>query len=121
MQESVGLERRLQLVVVRNDQIVLTEPAENFYRSVEYGGLETDPVAERVKPHPDISDVVVEPLRQFGEPIIRDRGVRTDVIAEQFRAGESLEAIAEIYELTRAKVEAAVRYELYRNLTESAA
>jgi uncharacterized protein (DUF433 family) len=121
MQESVGLERRLQLVVVRNDQIVLTEPAENFYRSVEYGGPENDQVAERVKPHPDISDVVVEPLRQFGEPVIRGRGVRTEVIAEQFRAGESLEAIAEIYELPIRMVEAAVRYELYRNLTESAA
>lgn len=121
MQESVGLERKLQLVVVRNDQIVLTEPAENFYRSVEYGGQDTDLVAERVKPHSDIADVVIEPLRQFGEPVIRGRNVRTDVIAEQFRAGESLEGLAEIYDISTAKIEAAVRYELYRNLAEPAA
>ena len=65
--------------------------------------------------HPvtEIEEVVIDPLRQFGEPVVRS--VRTEIISEQVRAGESIDAIANIYELSRASVEAAVRYELIRS------
>lgn len=112
-QEEVGLEKQLQLVVIRNDQLVLTEPAQNFYRSAEFRA--SDEVVERLRPHADIKEVVIDPLRQFGEPVVRS--VPTEVIAEQIRAGESLEAIADLYELDPASVQAAIRYELYRSLT----
>jgi len=115
MQESVGLARDLQLVVIRNDQIILTDPAVSFYQSVEY----QDDVARRIRPVSAIQDVVVDPLRQFGEPVVRS--VRTEIIAEQVRAGESMEAIADIYELDRKLVEAAVRYELIRRSPEELA
>ncbi len=36
VQEEVGLERRLQLVVVRNGQLVLADTAERFQSAVEY-------------------------------------------------------------------------------------
>jgi uncharacterized protein (DUF433 family) len=62
----------------------------------------------------DINDIVIDPLRQFGEPIVRDRGVRTEIIAEQVRAGEPLNVIADFYELPVSQVESAVRYELIR-------
>jgi uncharacterized protein (DUF433 family) len=42
------------------------------------------------------------------------RGVRTEIIRELVQAGESQDAIAEVYELRRECVEAAVRYELLR-------
>lgn len=42
------------------------------------------------------------------------RGVRTEIIRELVQAGESQDAIAEVYELPRESVEAAVRYELLR-------
>jgi uncharacterized protein (DUF433 family) len=54
--------------------------------------------------------VVVDPLRQFGSPVVRS--VPTAVIAEQFRAGDEEEMIAELYELDLADVRAAIRYEL---------
>jgi uncharacterized protein (DUF433 family) len=40
--------------------------------------------------------------------------VPTAVIAELFDAGDSMESIAELYELDRDDVEAAVRYEFER-------
>ena len=43
------------------------------------------------------------------------RGVRTEVIGELFRAGEPVAAIAEMYELTREQIDAALRYELVRS------
>ncbi len=38
VQEQVGLERRLQLVVVRDGQYLLTDAAERFRSTVEYDG-----------------------------------------------------------------------------------
>lgn len=110
VQDDVALDRRLLIVVVRNDQIVLSDEAHDFVRSAEFGGG----IVERVQPVAEIPEVVIDPLRQFGEPVVRDRGVRTDVIGEHMRAGEALKGIAELYELTVPQVEAAVRYELIR-------
>jgi uncharacterized protein (DUF433 family) len=110
MQESVHLDRGLHLVVVRNDQLVLTQPAEKFFKSAEFNGA-GDAVA-RLRPIAEISEVLLDPLRQFGEPVVRS--VRTEIIAEQVRAGEPIDTIAKIYELPRQSVEAALRYELIR-------
>jgi uncharacterized protein (DUF433 family) len=111
VQETVGLDSDLRLVVVRNGQVVLTEGATSFYESVEF----LDDVAIKLRPVRAIEEVVMDPLRQFGEPAVR--GVRTEIIAEQLRAGERIDAICELYDLSREYVEAAVRYAL---ITEDA-
>ncbi len=110
VQEDVGLEQELRLVVVRNNQVVLAPPAEKFTRSIEFH--RDTGIAERMYPVPDLREVVIDPLRQFGEPVVRS--VPTEVIAEQIRAGDRIEMIAELYELRPDQVEAAIRYELIR-------
>jgi uncharacterized protein (DUF433 family) len=107
VQEEVKLERRLQLVVVRNGQLVLTLPAEQFIESVDFDGRE---VIQRIRPIPTLHHVVFDPLRQFGEPVVRS--VPTAVIAEQYRAGDSIALIADAYTLSEEQVEQAIRYEL---------
>jgi len=52
----------------------------------------------------------LDPLHQYGRPVVR--AVATDVVAEQFRAGESTETIADLFDLTVAQVEQALRFEL---------
>lgn len=42
-------------------------------------------------------------------------GVRTGIVAEFLRAGETPDAIAAMYELSRTQVDAALRYELMRS------
>jgi uncharacterized protein (DUF433 family) len=111
VQEAVALVSPLQLVVIRSGQLVLAPAAERFWSAVEFGPDE-GPV-ERVHPAPDLRRVVIDPLRQFGEPVIRS--VRTEVIAEQIRAGDPIEMIAKLYELSREEVEEALRYELIRS------
>lgn len=111
MQESIGLERELRLVLVRNDQLVLTDPAQNFFESAQFS--QAADIVERLRPVKEIREVFIDPLRQFGEPVVRS--VRTEIIAEQVRAGESIASIAELYELPQPWVEAAVRYELIRS------
>lgn len=111
-QEEVGLERQLHLVVVRHGQALLTAPAQQFVRSVDFESDEEAAIVERLRPVPTIEQVVIDPLRQFGVPVVRS--VPTELIAEQVRAGDGLEMIADAYELPLADVEAAVRYELTR-------
>lgn len=107
-QEDVNLSPELRLVVIRNGQAILTNPAESFVKSVDFGDGDTGVV--RLRPFQEIGDVVIDPLRQFGEPAVRS--VRTEIIAEQVRAGEEIDTICDLYELTRRQVEAALRYEL---------
>jgi uncharacterized protein (DUF433 family) len=108
VQREVGLEGRLQLVVVRNDQLVLTLPADRFVRSAEWH----EGVVRRLHPLPELDQVVLDPLRQFGEPVVRS--VPTAVIAEQVRAGDRIGTIAELFELSENEVEQAIRFELMR-------
>jgi len=116
-QESVRLDHGLLLVVIRNDQLVLTDRANSFVSSADFTGDEG--IVERLRPVSRIAEVVIDPLRQFGEPVVRS--VRTEIIAEQVRAGESIDAIVESYELSRSQVEAAIQYELVRESPDTIA
>ncbi|TAK65404.1 MAG: DUF433 domain-containing protein [Dehalococcoidia bacterium] len=109
VQEEVDLEQPLVLVVVRSGQVVLSHPATEFVNAVKFGSDET---AISIRPLASIEQVVIDPLRQFGEPVVRS--VPTENIAELVRAGDRLQMIAELYDLTVDEVEAAVRYELSR-------
>jgi uncharacterized protein (DUF433 family) len=109
LQEEAGLGRRLApLVVLRNDQFVLADPAESFLEKVDFGSDKTGAV-ERLYPLDKNQPVVIDPLRSFGAPSVR--GIRTENLFELFQAGESLEAIAEVFDLEPHDVEAAVRFE----------
>jgi uncharacterized protein (DUF433 family) len=106
VQDQVGLDRELQLVVVRNDQLVLAETAERFRSAVEY----RDGAVVRLKPEARTPAVVMDPSHAFGQPAIRN--VRTEVLAEDYRAGTSREDLADLYDLTVDQVDDAIRFEL---------
>jgi uncharacterized protein (DUF433 family) len=115
VQENVGLDHRLRLVVVRNDQEMIdwSHQAQEFRRSLQWDhahvGREKQVVAS-LQPDPEVPDVVVNPLQRFGEP--STRGVPTEVIRELYAAGDPVEMIAELYRLPEYLVHAAIRYEL---------
>ena len=113
VQDEVSLDRPLQLVIVRTGEHVLdwSPQARDFSES---SGWASEQI-RRVRPQASIEDVVIDPLVSFGEPTVSGRGVRTEVIGELFRAGEPVAAIAEMYELTREQIDAALRYELVRS------
>ena len=113
-QEKVDLDPSLSLVVVRERQQPLwSRPADDFRRSLEWTPHNgTARHVRLLRPIADIPDVKIDPLRGFGEPVVR--GVRTEVIGELVRAGDPPDMIAEMYELDRALVDQAVRYELLR-------
>ena len=116
VQKEVGLEKQLQLVVIRNGQLALTTQTDRFVRSVDFGD---HGVVQRMHPLPDLELVWLDPLRQFGEPVVRS--VPTAVIAEQARAGDTPARIAHLYDLSDDEVWQAIRYELLRSEAKQAA
>ncbi|MDR0481751.1 MAG: DUF433 domain-containing protein [Cellulomonadaceae bacterium] len=106
VQAEVGLEKELQLVVVRSGQLMLTEPTDSFHAAVEY---ENDVV---IQLKPDIRTPVVQmnPRRAFGQPAISS--VRTDALAEYYRAGTSRDELVDLFDLEPSQVDEAIRFEL---------
>jgi len=111
LQQQLGTEKELLLVVARNHQYVLADPAQQFVESTEFEESENG-IALRIRPLGLDQPVVLDPLRNFGQPAIRS--VPTEVLAELFRAGDPVEMLAELYELPALDVQAALRFELGR-------
>jgi len=55
--------------------------------------------------------IAINPSLAFGRPIVERRAISTSAIAERFQAGESIQSLAEDYDLEAAEVEDAIRYE----------
>jgi uncharacterized protein (DUF433 family) len=96
------------LIVHRKGQLVLGAAVDAFLDKVEF----EDDIARRLRPEGKESPVMIDPEVAFGIPVVR--AVRTEVIHELFDAGESVDFIAETYELTKPAVEAAIRFETRR-------
>jgi len=58
--------------------------------------------------------VVVDPRIAFGRPVLVGRSVPTAVLADRFKAGETLKELAEDYETSPTAIEEAIRCELDR-------
>jgi uncharacterized protein (DUF433 family) len=113
VQDEVSLDRHLQFVVVRNDQLMLDLPAQRFRDAVSYEAG----VAVALAPAAQTPAVVMDPRRSFGQPSVR--GVRTDVLAEDYRAGETLESLADLYDLELTQVDQAIRYEMISSAAQA--
>jgi uncharacterized protein (DUF433 family) len=113
VQDEVSLERQLQLVVVRNDQLMLDLRTERFRDAVTYEGG----VVVAIRPAARTQEVIMDPQSSFGQPSVR--GVRTDVLAEDFRAGESRESMADLYDLSLSQVDQAIRYEMISSAAQA--
>jgi uncharacterized protein (DUF433 family) len=119
MQKESGVDESLFMVIdprQHGEQLVispavppLNAPVEQFLHRVEFEGF----VARRWMPFGRGSRVIVDPEQTFGIPTIR--GIRTEVLAEAFDAGESVDDLAEGYGLSRDEVEEAIRWELPRS------
>lgn len=57
------------------------------------------------------ADVVIDPKRSFGRPVLDGLGVRTTVVFERFMAGDNIELLARDYEVPAQAVQDAIRCE----------
>jgi uncharacterized protein (DUF433 family) len=56
--------------------------------------------------------VAIDPFVSFGRPVLVGTGIPTAVIADRYKAGESMQALAEDYERPVCDIEEAIRCEL---------
>ncbi len=56
--------------------------------------------------------VVIDPRISFGRPVLAGSGIPTAVIAERYKAGESIDELADDYGRERLAIEEAIRCEL---------
>jgi len=122
VQDEVKLDNQLAIVeVIKTGDAMLpgiskvqwTDRARQFRDSLIFtDDAQGTKVVSLIRPMAGNNDVVIDPLRGFGNPVVRN--VRTEILAELYRAGDPPEMIAELYDLKVSEVNAAVRYEFAR-------
>lgn len=65
--------------------------------------------ADSVSPQPRV--VAIDPRVGFGRPTLADTGVRTAIVVQRFKGGDSLQALARDYGRTVGEIEEAIRFE----------
>lgn len=111
---QVFLDRYAELINLgASGQLALRKVLEEHLRRVEWDEWQF-PV--RLYPYVDSSQrtaerqIAIDPKVAFGRPVLLRAGVSTAAIADRIDAGESVEALAEDYDLSREEVEQAVLY-----------
>lgn len=104
--EETGEEQLLDLVKKQFAFAKIIEPS--LYRGIEFG---SDELASHWYPLPRSKAVVLDPTIAFGKPIVTNGNVRTSTLYDAFRAEESKQYVARLYDVPVSAVEAAVRFE----------
>lgn len=105
--ELDGQDRKRYVNLSRRGQLAW-EHVQDVLSDLDYA----EDVAYRWWPAGKDKPLVIDPAISFGRPYVVGRGVSTDAVRSRFRGGESLESIAEDFDLTVAEAEAALRFEL---------
>ena len=96
--------------IIRADetlQITIKEVLEPFCKKIEF---DDDSLAKRFYPFGRDSEIVIDPHRQFGQPVISNTNILTETVYNLYRGGESTDLIARIYDLTTTQVQNAIDF-----------
>ena len=96
--------------IIRADetlQITIKEIFEPFCRKIDFN---KNDLAERFFPLGKDHSIVIDPKRQFGQPVIGNTNILSESVFNLFRGGESVEVIQRLYDLTKAQVNDAILY-----------
>jgi uncharacterized protein (DUF433 family) len=112
----VFIEKYGELIDIgQKGQLAMRAVLERYLRRIE---RDESGFASRLYPfteagHRDISkSIFIDPTIAFGRPVLARRGVPTIVIAQRYKAGESIRSLMRDYACEQVEVEEAIRYEL---------
>jgi len=102
--------------ISREGQLAIKDLIETYLRRVERDQIGAPirlyPFTRERKPdEPRI--VVIDPSISFGRPVLVGTGIATTIIAQRYKAGESIEELVEDYGRSRSDIEEAIRCELW--------
>jgi len=110
------IERYGKLInISREGQVTMRELVAAYLRRVERDPkgipIRLFPYTRHREPEEPMS-VVIDPRVSFGRPVLVGTGIATEIIAERYKAGESMDDLADDYGRRREEIEEAIRYEL---------
>ena len=77
-----------------------------FLKQIEFG---EDLIAKRFFPLHHTENIVVDPMHQFGQPVINGTNIQTRTIFNLFEAGETKRTICLLYDISDSQVDDAIR------------
>lgn len=99
---------RILLDLVRSQYAFNQVISPSLYKGIEFAPNDT-PL--RWWPMGKVSQVVIDPTRAFGQPIVNRAGVPTAVLAEAVEAEDSVERVARWFEVKPSEVRTAIKFE----------
>jgi uncharacterized protein (DUF433 family) len=101
--------------VTREGQLAIRALLEAHLRRIERDAsgipIKLFPFTRKHEPE-EPKTVVIDPFVSFGRPVLAGTGIPTAVIAERYKAGESVDELADDYGRERLDIEEAIRCEL---------
>lgn len=102
--------------ISQEGQLAIKELIEAYLQRVE-----RDPIGVPIRLYPftrerkpeEPKTIVIDPSISFGRPVLVGTGIATTIIAQRYKAGESVEELAEDYGRSRSDIEEAIRCELW--------
>jgi len=87
----------------------------NFVKFIEDFAINVDFsnksfLAEKLFPFGRDKRIVVDPHRQFGQPIIDGTSINAEVIYSMYKSGEPIDSLAILYDLTEKEVNDAINF-----------
>ncbi|EDX84765.1 conserved hypothetical protein [Synechococcus sp. PCC 7335] len=109
--ESVG-----QLInASRDGQLAMKKTLQQFLQRIEW---DEEGHPQRLFPLIQLQQadeprvLEINPRLSFGRPVVVNTGIPANMIIDRFRAGESLESLADDYDLSRQQLEEILRFEM---------
>lgn len=97
------------LVRAHDGQVPIREIIDAHLRYITWDDADGSPMRLTLRQYPGIAPVVIDPRFGWGSPVITTNNVQVDMVVQLWRAGESLDAVAQEYGLTRDVAEAICR------------
>jgi uncharacterized protein (DUF433 family) len=98
-----------ELARASDGQMPVREIIDDYLRYISWDTADDFPAHLRLRQYPDVAPVIIDPRFGWGAPVLATSKVSVDTIVGLWRAGETLEVVAEEYGLTREAVEAVCR------------
>jgi uncharacterized protein (DUF433 family) len=102
-------EKDSSLIDLINKQFQLEKIVEPFlYECIDFNKYDN---AEKWWPLGKKKDIVLDPARNMGQPILNNYNIKTELIFELYKTKHSIEEISDWYELDKRAIETAIRFE----------
>ncbi|MCZ6547313.1 MAG: DUF433 domain-containing protein [Deltaproteobacteria bacterium] len=104
--------------ISREGQLAIKELIQTYLRRIERDSagfpIRLYPFTRERKPD-EPKTIVIDPYISFGRPVLAGTGIATTIIAQRYKAGESIEELVEDYGRPTSDIQEAIRSELWLN------